>query len=284
MLDDPGEAAELRHALERLSTDLPDAARVARLAAHFGIAETPPVSPSPAGRAGAFKVALGAGILGLGVIAVLAGTRAGEPERTSAPVAPNVESVSAPSAAAPGVLSRVPGTRTPATEGVRPEMAQGVPPSDASPTSAPTTAEAVAPAAPSPEAKPGSGAPAEARSTVRAVASPAAPAPSSAARAPAGGATSETTKPPVAPPPSETELLRDARLVLNQNPAQALSLCEQHRREYPGGSMSQEREVIAITALAHLGRNDEARARAERFARAYPSSPYRKRVDAVVPP
>jgi outer membrane protein assembly factor BamD (BamD/ComL family) len=46
----------------------------------------------------------------------------------------------------------------------------------------------------------------------------------------------------------------------------------------------QEREVIAITALARLGRLSEAQRRAERFRAAYPSSPYVDRVDRVVPP
>jgi outer membrane protein assembly factor BamD (BamD/ComL family) len=78
--------------------------------------------------------------------------------------------------------------------------------------------------------------------------------------------------------------LRDARLALNSDPARALALTEQHRREYPNGGFSQEREVIAITALARLGRTSEARSRADRFRSAHPTSPYIERVNRAVPP
>jgi hypothetical protein len=48
--------------------------------------------------------------------------------------------------------------------------------------------------------------------------------------------------------------------------------------------MSQEREMIAITALVRLGRQEEAYARAERFRRNYPKSAYLRQIDKVSPP
>ena len=78
--------------------------------------------------------------------------------------------------------------------------------------------------------------------------------------------------------PTEIELLRDARLALRQSPARALELAEQHARLYPGGKLTQERELMAVSALVALGRRTAALARAERFDAAFPTSPYRKQI------
>jgi hypothetical protein len=58
--------------------------------------------------------------------------------------------------------------------------------------------------------------------------------------------------------PSEIELLRDARLALKQAPARALTLVEAHTRAYPAGKLTQERELIGISALVALGRRTAA--------------------------
>jgi outer membrane protein assembly factor BamD (BamD/ComL family) len=71
--------------------------------------------------------------------------------------------------------------------------------------------------------------------------------------------------------------------VLERDPSQALAISEQHRRAYPNGGFSQERELIAITALVKLGRGDEARSRAERFRQNYPRSAYTERLDRLMP-
>jgi hypothetical protein len=47
--------------------------------------------------------------------------------------------------------------------------------------------------------------------------------------------------------------------------------------------LAQEREVIAIEALKRLGRSDEAARRAADFARRYPGSAYRKKLDTGRP-
>jgi len=79
-------------------------------------------------------------------------------------------------------------------------------------------------------------------------------------------------------PPSELALLRDARLVLRQSPARALELTDEHGRLYPQGRMTQERELIAVSALVALGHRAGALSRAASFERQYPTSPYRKQL------
>jgi hypothetical protein len=81
---------------------------------------------------------------------------------------------------------------------------------------------------------------------------------------------------------SETELLDRAQAALSTDPALALSLAEKHRRVYPRGMLVQEREVIAIEALARLGRASSAKARADAFLGAYPGSAYRSKVEHAV--
>lgn len=78
--------------------------------------------------------------------------------------------------------------------------------------------------------------------------------------------------------PTEIELLRDARLALKQSPGRALELTESHARAFPGGKLSQERELIAISALVALGRRTAALSRAHRFNEAFPQSAYRNRI------
>lgn len=98
------------------------------------------------------------------------------------------------------------------------------------------------------------------------------------------------TPPPPAPKPVASEdafviedrILRDARAALATDPARALTLTEEHARRYPHGMLSQEREVIAIEALAKQGRTVDAKTRASAFERAYPNSAYRARVAQLV--
>jgi hypothetical protein len=78
--------------------------------------------------------------------------------------------------------------------------------------------------------------------------------------------------------PSEIELLREARLALRSTPARALAVTEEHGRLYPQGKLTQERELIAISALSALGRRTAALSRVAAFERAFPGSPYRKQM------
>jgi hypothetical protein len=96
------------------------------------------------------------------------------------------------------------------------------------------------------------------------------------------------TPPPVKPrPPStlkaERALIEPARRALKKNkPRRALRLVEKHRRLYADGQLSEERELIAIRALALLGKKEQARAAAQRFLRRYPKSLLRPLVEAIL--
>lgn len=79
----------------------------------------------------------------------------------------------------------------------------------------------------------------------------------------------------------EHRLLRAARGALPADPARALALTREHERRFPGGVLVQEREVIAIRALALIGDREGARKKAEGFEQAYPGSPHRDRVNEV---
>ncbi|HWZ90692.1 MAG TPA: hypothetical protein VNW92_17650 [Polyangiaceae bacterium] len=78
----------------------------------------------------------------------------------------------------------------------------------------------------------------------------------------------------------EATLLEHARSELASNPAHALQLTAEHAKNYPGGILAQEREVIAIAALRRLGRTAEAEQRAEVFDRTYPNSAHQRSVAA----
>ncbi|MBL9113091.1 MAG: hypothetical protein JNM74_27635 [Myxococcales bacterium] len=94
----------------------------------------------------------------------------------------------------------------------------------------------------------------------------------------------------VAPPPSkpsatpsraaggsdlsaERAVLDVARTALGRgDPAHALASTDEHARRFPRGALSEEREAIAVQALAQSGRADEARSRALRFKKDHPES------------
>jgi hypothetical protein len=82
--------------------------------------------------------------------------------------------------------------------------------------------------------------------------------------------------------PDELELLERADRALATAPAVALSLTESHARLFPTGALEEEREVIAVSALARLGRQRDARARADRFMRAHVGSAYALRIQRAL--
>ena len=104
--------------------------------------------------------------------------------------------------------------------------------------------------------------------------------------------TSATERPPISrsspsepvPPADgdELALLARAQAALATNPGAALELVATHARAFPGGTLAQEREVIAIDALSRLGRKTEATARARRFHRLFPASAHGRRVEVLV--
>ncbi len=79
----------------------------------------------------------------------------------------------------------------------------------------------------------------------------------------------------------ELDLVSRAQKAVKSTPAEALRLCEEHARRFPRGSLSQEREALAIEALFVLGRRDEAKSRAARFKQAYPASGHLRKLEAL---
>lgn len=81
---------------------------------------------------------------------------------------------------------------------------------------------------------------------------------------------------------SEIALLQAAQAALRGNPTSALALADRHATRFPTGALAQEREVIAIEALVALNRREEASERGSRFARDFPDSAHRPRIDALL--
>ncbi len=94
---------------------------------------------------------------------------------------------------------------------------------------------------------------------------------------------STTTEPE--PPAAEPEnvLLARAQDALAGSPAQALALTDLHLARFPGGRLTQEREILAVDALLRMGRGADARARATRFVTSFPTSPGRRRLQVLIP-
>jgi hypothetical protein len=91
-----------------------------------------------------------------------------------------------------------------------------------------------------------------------------------------------------APPPpaaleegDESVLLQQALAALRTgDAAEALALSERQAMAFPSGILEQEREAIAIEALAKLGRRAEGKQRLERFIGRFPQSAYAWRLKA----
>jgi outer membrane protein assembly factor BamD (BamD/ComL family) len=67
--------------------------------------------------------------------------------------------------------------------------------------------------------------------------------------------------------------MESARQFLSRGePRDALRLLDEARRDYPNGVFAEEREALAIVALAQTGETRSARIAAESFRRSYPQS------------
>ena len=82
----------------------------------------------------------------------------------------------------------------------------------------------------------------------------------------------------------EFGLLARARTILPARPLAALALTTEHKERFPEGSLSSEREYLAIRALAALNRQSEMRSRALRFQRRWPDSVYARAVGDLLSP
>jgi hypothetical protein len=86
----------------------------------------------------------------------------------------------------------------------------------------------------------------------------------------------------VEPAQGELSLLQRAQSALDHDARAALDLTEQHRRSYPHGIFSEEREMLAIEALQKQRRTRAAVERARAFVTSYPRSPHARRVQALL--
>jgi hypothetical protein len=270
------DAPELHQAVVAAKGQLPSAQQLAALAASLSALGVPvkPATLTPAARLPApthLRIWLAAGLVGPVALALLfwpsKAVRPTSPTAVASSSSSNVERASAPGPTEPrpGAVSASaePGGSASAAEG-QPDAAAA--PIDAARADAASGARKTAPghASQGQPAAPTSGA-----------LTPTAPAPGQRERA------SELNSANAVAPPTEVALLRDAQLALRTNPNEALALTEQHRTLFARGVMLQERELIAISALARLGRHTAVLARAAQFAHDFPSSPYRKQVEAL---
>jgi hypothetical protein len=95
----------------------------------------------------------------------------------------------------------------------------------------------------------------------------------------------ETMATPVLDPaPTEATLLLRARRELSADPAGALALTQEAARAFPAGALAPEGDVLAIEALARLGRMSEASTRLGAFRQRYPGSLHIARLQALIRP
>jgi hypothetical protein len=81
----------------------------------------------------------------------------------------------------------------------------------------------------------------------------------------------------------ELALVDSAEQALRRgDPQMALDLASEHESSDETGQLVEEREVLAIDALARLGRWQEATARAARFLDRFPASTHRLRVERIL--
>jgi hypothetical protein len=80
----------------------------------------------------------------------------------------------------------------------------------------------------------------------------------------------------------EPQLVERARKALATDPRRALTLAQEHRRRFPAGALSVERDVIVLEALARSGQTAEARRRALAFEARYPKSIHLPQVRALL--
>lgn len=81
---------------------------------------------------------------------------------------------------------------------------------------------------------------------------------------------------------AELALLDQAAAALRSDPHKALAFCTEHQTRFANGRLTEEREALAIEALAKLGRTTEARARFLQLERRYPHSAHLPRLKSIV--
>lgn len=283
MLDPPSPLAERLFEAERERPDIDGdvAARiVARLDAAIGVglgdlvsaspkdAPPPPAAPSPtAGLSASAGAATNAGVAaGLTAkaapwIALAFVTGAGVGAGVHAAVTPRAEAPVVASASAPVVPVAPAGPLEPVASPAEPLEPVASPPEPASSTSLPRAAR---------EAPIARGGP-----SAVVLGADAGPASSHEPRE-SRGADLDLA--------AERALIDRATMALARGQqASALATLDEHASRFSRGRLAEEREALAIRALAQSGRSEEARARAQMFRRTFPASLLMPAVDAVVP-
>ncbi|MEO6599851.1 MAG: hypothetical protein ABIQ16_08275 [Polyangiaceae bacterium] len=274
-----GDAPELHDALVSAKQQLPDAQQLAALAISLsarGVPTNPFVPAPPATRPAMthWRLWVAAGVMGPVVLALaLWPSKGGRPRSPAAVAIPSVSTTERRPTASPSPPSRSAASSSDQPRGAASALAN---PAEAVARSLEASSADVPPQVPrtAPIQDP-QRLPAAAASVPRAPAGKAIRAPSPPERAGAVSSPSSVAA------PTEVALLRDAQLALRTNPNEALTLTEQHQSLFARGAMVQERELIAISALARLGRHTAVLARAAQFAHDFPSSPYRKQIEAL---
>jgi hypothetical protein len=80
----------------------------------------------------------------------------------------------------------------------------------------------------------------------------------------------------------EVQHLAEVRRLAASNPAAAAKLADEGHRRFRAGMLYQEREAVAISALARAGQSAAARARGERFLERFPKSPFAEQIRTIV--
>lgn len=240
-------STELGRLVHSARSDLPDAAVLSRIAAKLPEGAPPGAAgTSAAGLSGGMKLLLGlvvAGGVGAGSYAALEGGFGGTPQRAGAAEMPSDGAALAPQVAvAPAVA--------PPSVSAAAVAAQDAVAEDAVAQEAVARDVAAGQDAPSAAAKPASAA--------------------------------KTGKPGADSLSQEAKLLERARRELVKQPAKALATTQEHKRRFPNGLLSQEREVIAIQALKALKLEGEANRRAASFEAEHPESAHQRKVESVV--
>jgi hypothetical protein len=269
-LRDPSSGASdsLRELLRSSSSDGPSPAQLQQLAARLEpqLASPPPSASPAAATIGATKVIVTT--LVVAVVVATVGYWVGRPDapRQAAPLAVTRLPVASPAVASPPSLPVARSQPAQSAPIAAPPVASPSRPivPDQPPRSAPVVRSGT-PASPSPR----TGKHPARVEPPRAVASIEAP----AAPPSASG---------VAATEDELVILGHAqRALVAQDARTALAHAERHAAQFPFGMMVEEREAIAIEALARLGRREDARARFERFRASHARSSYRHRLERL---
>jgi hypothetical protein len=80
----------------------------------------------------------------------------------------------------------------------------------------------------------------------------------------------------------EVALLEKARGALDRDPSSTLAMLDVHAAEFPNGTLSMERELLAVDALRRLGRVADAKARGEALLGRARGSIYERRVKGML--